>query len=123
MAARMALVFCLGRGEYRRGGLPALEHWPYGLVADGLALIESFLHPADGPTRLIAHPRCVATINAFQSYRRAKRGGQWRDYPEDPQHPSEDLMDALRGGLRARYPEGRKPASLNYQRVSARKVI
>jgi hypothetical protein len=41
-------------------------------------------------------------IRAFQAYRRASVKGQWRDWPEDPQHPHEDLMDALRGGLHAR---------------------
>ncbi len=42
---------------------------------------------------------------------RAKRGGQWADFPEDPQHPHEDVMDALRGVLFARFgaplPNGR----------------
>ena len=29
------------------------------------------------------------------------------DEPDDPQHPHEDLMDALRGGVRDRFPDGR----------------
>jgi hypothetical protein len=109
-------------GEYERVGLRPLRRWPIGSVADGLALIESFIDPADGRSRLTVHPRCVATIRALQNYRRAKRGGQWQDYPEDPQHPHEDLVDALRGGLRAFFPEGRCSQS-NLARVPARQVF
>jgi hypothetical protein len=87
-----------------------------------MALLESFAQPAEGPSKLLMHPRCKRLIEAFQSYRRAKRGGQWQDYPEDPQHPHEDLIDPLRGGLRLLYPEGRarQPA---HQRVPAQKVL
>ena len=98
-------------GEYERVGLRPLHRWPISSVADGLALVESFLHPADGHTRLFLHPRCTATIRAIGNYRRARRGGQWQDYPEDPQHPHEDLVDALRGGLRTCFPEGRGRAA------------
>jgi hypothetical protein len=108
--------------EYRRGGLQEMRHWPRGSVADGLALIESFVRPADGGAHLLIHPRCVDLVQAFQSYRRAKRGKTWTDQPEDPQHPSEDLMDALRGGLRTRYPEGRIAARA-LRRVSASRVF
>ena len=62
-----------------------------------------------------------ATIRALQNYRRAKRGGQWQDYPEDPQHPHEDLVDALRGGLRALLPRG--PTPPNRFAVPARQVF
>ncbi len=108
--------------EYERVGLRPLRRWPVGSVADGLALVESFVSPADGRARLAVHPRCGSTIHALSGYRRAKRGGQWQDYPEDPQHPHEDLVDALRGGLRVCYPEGRalKP---NYSRIAARRVF
>jgi hypothetical protein len=58
----------------------------------------------------------------MQNYRRAKRGGQWQDWPEDPQHPHEELVDALRGGLRTYFPNGRCPEP-NYARVSARRVF
>jgi hypothetical protein len=95
--------------EYERTGLRPLRRWPAGPVADGLALVESFLAPADGTPRLILHPRCTATAAALANYRRAKRAGQWQDHPEDPQHPHEDLVDALRGGLRDKYPDGRTP--------------
>ncbi len=108
--------------EYERAGLRPLERWPIGSVADGLSLVESFVQPAEGPPRLLIHPRCEATIRAMQSYRRAKRAGQWQDYPEDPQHPNEELVDSLRGGLRLIYPEGRvRPTTL--PRISARQVF
>jgi hypothetical protein len=109
-------------GEFERVGLRPLRRWPSGPPADGLALIESFVQPADGRSRLIIHPRCVSLILAMQNYRRAKRGGQWQDWPEDPQHPHEDLVDALRGGLRTYFPEGRA-AQPHFARVPARQVF
>lgn len=72
-------------------------------VSDSLANVEAMLAPVGGPPRLTIHPRCRPLVEAFLSYRRAKQGGQWADYPEDPQHPAEDLIDALRGGLYARF--------------------
>ena len=108
--------------EFERTGLRPLKRWPFGSVADGLALIESFLDPADGRSRLTISPRCEAMIRALQNYRRAKRSGQWQDYPEDPQHPHEDLVDALRGGLRVYYPEGRF-SQPTLARVPARQVF
>ena len=108
-------------GEYQRGGL-SLQRWPGGYVTDGLALLESFLQPADGGASLAIHPRCLRLTQGLQNYRRAKRGGQWLDAPEDPQHPHEDLVDALRGGLRACFPEGRGPQP-NFLRIPARQVI
>ena len=95
------------KAEYARVGLPLID-WPHSRVADGLALIESFLMPAIGESALTIHPRCKELISAFRSYRRKKHRGQWMDYPEDPQHTAEDLMDSLRGGLNAVYPNGRK---------------
>jgi hypothetical protein len=94
--------------EYARAGLK-LGSWPSypGSVSDGLALVESFV--ATDPPGLTVHPRCVALVAAFANYRRKKRGGQWIDVPEDPQHPHEDLLDALRGGLMDRFPGGRAP--------------
>ena len=108
-------------GEYLRGGLD-LKPWPLGSVTDGLALLESFLQPAGRGPGLLIHPRCIELIRSFRNYRRAKHGGQWLDYPEDPQHPFEDLVDALRGGLRASFPEGRGPRP-NFLRIPARQVI
>ncbi len=109
-------------GEYGRVGLH-LKAWPLGKVADGLALLDSFISPADGVPRLLVHPRCSALIRALQGYRRGKRAGQWLDRPADPQHPSEDLVDALRGGLKAKYPEGRSPQKSNLRRVPGKKVF
>ena len=109
-------------GEYERVGLRPLRRWPIGPVADGLALVESFVQPADGRPRLLLHPRCEATSRALRGYRRARRGGQWQDYPEDPQHPQEDLVDALRGGLKVAFPRGRSPQP-SFARVPARKVF
>jgi hypothetical protein len=108
--------------EYERTGLRPIRRWPSGSVADGLALVESFAQPADGRSRLLIHPRCTATVQALRNYRRARRGGQWQDYPEDPQHPHEDLVDAIRGGLRTCFPEGRSPKP-NYSRIPARQVF
>lgn len=108
--------------EYERVGLRPLRRWPTGSVADGLALVESFVQPADGPPQLLVHPRCRFVVAALTSYRRARRGGQWLDYPEDPQHPAEDLVDALRGGLRMCFPDGRVPAPA-LTRVPLRRVL
>lgn len=96
--------------EYEGAGLLGkwgLERWPVGSVADSLALLESFIRSADGSVSLIVHPRCQDLLSAMRNYRRAKRAGQWMDYPQDPQHPAEDLVDALRGGLRTEFPDGR----------------
>lgn len=108
--------------EYERSGIRPLRRWPLASVSDGLALVESFVSPADGRPRLRIHPRCEPTIRAMWNYRRARRGGQWQDYPEDPQHPHEDLVDALRGGLRDLFPEGRVPRP-TLARVPARQVF
>lgn len=91
--------------EYQRAGLK-FAPWPGGSIADSLATLEALIDPASGPSSLAIHPRCEHTIRAIEGYRRAKRQGQWQDYPEDPQHPAEDLVDALRGGLRAAIPDG-----------------
>jgi hypothetical protein len=94
---------------YALGGLGEPRFWPKyaGSVRDQLALLESLVKAADGRRSLLIHPSCKPTIQAFENYRRAKRGGQWQDYPEDPQHPHEDLMDALRGGVASALPRGR----------------
>jgi hypothetical protein len=91
--------------EYARAGLP-LQPWSKAnpSVADSLALVEGLLDPVGGQPRLTVHPRCRHLISAFGNYQRAKRAGQWMDFPEDPQHPAEDLIDALKGGLHARIP-------------------
>lgn len=108
--------------EYERSGIKPMRRWPMSSVADGMALVESFACPADGRPRLLIHPRCESLSRAMKHYRRARRGGQWQDYPEDPQHPHEDLVDALRGGLRDAFPEGRAPRP-TLARVPARQVF
>jgi hypothetical protein len=91
-------------GEFERVfGSRILARWPQHSVADGLDQIEILLDSGC----LIIHPRCVHVKAAFQNYARTPRGGEWLDEPADPQHPHEDLMDALRGGIRDRFPEGR----------------
>ena len=89
--------------EYKSGGIE-LRPWPSQSVLDGLRLIEGFLETPNG---FVMDPRCKYLAAAFDGYVRARRGGVWMDYPVDPNHPHEDLMDALRGGLVARFPRGR----------------
>lgn len=105
------------KAEYERAGL-GLQPWPShaGSVLSGLNLIESFLGT------MIVHPRCTATISAMTNYMRAKRNNQWIDEPAPVQHPHEDLIDSLRGGLLSRFPEGRKAAP-KFTRVNARNVF
>jgi hypothetical protein len=43
----------------------------------------------------------------MKMYRRAEKHGEILDAPADPQHPAEDLVDALRGAVRTLFPEGR----------------
>jgi hypothetical protein len=88
-------------------GARRVDRWPLRPVLDGLDLIELML--AGPRPELTIHPRCTRLIAAFQGYRRDQRAGRWLDRPVDPQHPHEDLMDALRGGLSDRFPEGRRP--------------
>lgn len=101
-------------GEYLRVGLRGyngIEMWPVGtLVADALKFVELLVKAASGDRFLLVHPRCLHTINAMQGYERAKRGGQYIDQPKDPQHPHEDLVDALKGGLKLEFPDSRLPA-------------
>ena len=113
--------------EYERIGLrgrSGIQQWPKypGCIADGLATIEALIRSADGAVGLTIHPRCRHLIAAFRSYARAKRAGQWMDYPEDPQHPHEDLIDALRGQLAILMPEGRRPPPA-FQRQRAGRVF
>ena len=90
--------------EFERVFGPILARWPSHRVTDGLDQLEVLLDQGC----LLLHPRCAALKSAFQNYaRRRSPGGEWLDEPLDPQHPHEDLMDALRGGVRDRFPEGR----------------
>ena len=96
--------------------------WPSHGVADGLDQIELMLGSAASEPRIVIHPRCTYLVKAFQNYRREERGGECLDTPLDPQHPAEDLMDALRGGIRDAMPEGRK-AGPDLRRISASRVF
>ena len=91
-------------GEFERiFGSRIAARWPQHPVLDGLNQLEILLDSAC----LLIHPRCVHLIAAFQNYARAHRGGEGLDELADPQHEHEDVMDALRGGVRDRFPEGR----------------
>ena len=70
-------------------------------MLDGLDTIELLLDTGN----LTIHPRCMQLKEAFRNYCRQRRGGQWIDFPADG-HPEEDLMDALRGGIRDAMPDG-----------------
>jgi len=85
-------------------GPRVLGRWPSHRVLDGLDQLEVLLDRSC----LLIHPRCAALKAALQNYARKRSpGGDWLDDPADPQHPHEDLIDALRGGIRDRFPEGR----------------
>ena len=107
-------------GEFERVfGPRATGRWPRHRVTDGLDQLEVLLDRG----LLLIHPRCENLKAAFQNYARKRTGrGDWLDEPADPQHPHEDLMDALRGGVRDRFPEGRieQPAM---RRVHASRIL
>ncbi len=85
-------------------GPRALGRWPSHRLLDGLDQLEVLLDRSC----LLIHPRCEKLPCAFRNYSRRKNTvGVWLDEPADPQHPHEDLMDALRGGIHDRFPEGR----------------
>ena len=92
-------------GEFERVfGPRSTGRWPRHRVTDGLDQLELLLDRG----LLLIHPRCTLLKSAFLNYARTRTGhGDWLDEPADPQHPHEDLMDALRGGVRDRFPEGR----------------
>jgi hypothetical protein len=94
-------------GEWSKAGMDFTD-WPLAGVLDGLSLIENLVKSADGTVRLLVHPRCVNMIRSFHTYRRRKLNGIYIDQPVDPQ-PDEHNMDALRSGLMADFPDGRKP--------------
>ena len=94
----------MGPSAMRVAGLEARLEALGHRVTDGLDQLEVLLDKG----LLLIHPRCTKLKAAFQNYARRRTGrGDWLDEPADPQHPHEDLMDALRGGVRDRFPEGR----------------
>ena len=91
--------------EYERVfGSRLVARWPAHLVLDGLEALDLLLESGN----LLIHPRCTRLKDAFQTYSRQRRRGEWIDYPADS-HPEEDMIDALRGGVRDAFPEGLVP--------------
>jgi hypothetical protein len=105
--------------EFERCGL-RLQPWIKfpGCVLAGLNLLGSFIDAG----RFQVHPRCTATVTALANYKRAKRGNQFIDEPEDPQHPHEEIVDSLRSSLLDKFPEGRRPVP-RLTRINARRVL
>jgi hypothetical protein len=50
-------------------------------------------------------------IKSFREYSRKQVGDIILPEPKDPQHPWEEMIDALSGGLLAKYPNGRTAAA------------
>ena len=67
------------------------------------------------------HPRCTRLKDAFRNYCRQRRGGEWVDFPADG-HPEEDMIDALRGGIRDALPEVSATKS-RFPRVHASRIF
>jgi hypothetical protein len=99
-----------------------VRRWPLRGVLDSLALVEILLGGETREPELLVHPRCEATIAAFFGYERASRGGEYLDQPADPQHPSEEIIDCVRGACCAKWPLGRKPEP-NFRRVDSRRFF
>ena len=99
---------------YERVGLVGrngIEYWPKypGSVQNSLQFLESFVMSADKRIWLKIHPRCERLSEAFKSYTRKMSDNQLLDKPEDPQHPHEELIDALRGALTTIFPDAHRP--------------
>jgi hypothetical protein len=118
-------------GEYKRAGCIGanwtVDDWPVlgpaRPKADVLALLESLLLSADDRVGITVHPRCKRLIEALKCYARKRSpDGQWLDDPLDPQHPHEDMIDPLCGGLSLEMPRGLAPEA-PMKRVQARRVI
>jgi len=92
-------------GEYEHVfGTRLIGRWPQHKFLDGLDTIELLLETDN----LTIHPRCARLKDAFGNYCKQRRGSEWLDYPADG-HPEEDMMDALRGGIRDALPDGSVP--------------
>jgi hypothetical protein len=96
--------------EYARGGIRRIRWWPrmQHRKMESLALLDTFIRDGSGEPHLFIHPRCKMTIDAFRNYRRKKVGQIFVPVPEDPQHPWEEIVDSIAGGLLDLYPNGRK---------------
>jgi hypothetical protein len=105
-------------GEYERVfGSRITGRWPRHLVLDGLDTIELLLDTDN----LKIHPRCTRLKDAFLNYTRQRRRGEWIDFPAEG-HPEEDMMDALRGGIRDALNES-SPAGASLRSVHAARVL
>lgn len=98
-----------GLAEYRKAGITAIRWWPHmsHRKLESLKLLDSFIMSGTGTRHLFIHPRCTLTRKAFRNYARDRVGDVWLDKPEDPQHPWEEMIDAISGSLLAKYPRGR----------------
>jgi hypothetical protein len=103
-------------GEYERVFGRTLARWPMHRVLDGLDQMEILLDTGN----LLVHPRCSHLREAFNAYRKIERAGNFIDQPADD-HPHEDAMDALRGGIRDAFPEGR-PVQSNLRTIPAGRI-
>ena len=93
-------------GEFERVfGSRITARWPMHRVADGLDQIEVLLDPT--PPCLIIHPRCTASEDGLPQLLAGQARGRMAQRACADQSPHEDVMDALRGGIRDRFPEGR----------------
>lgn len=99
-----------GVAEYHRGGIRNIAFWPamQNRKRESLELLNSFVKSGSGRRHLFINPRCKHTVSAFKNYARKKRGDDYYpDTPADPQHPFEEIIDAISGGLLEIYPNGR----------------
>lgn len=92
--------------------------WPLHSVADGIDQVSLLIDTGC----LILHPRCVKLKDALLNYVRKSRRDEFLDEPADG-HPQEDLADALRGGIRARFPEGLRVPPMALQTIRARGTL
>ena len=94
-----------------------------GSVGDTLALVERLICSADGYRSLAIHPRCKHLISALLTYQRKYLGGQATDAPVDPQHPAEEMVDALRGGLAHVFPTRMRPTPPGLRREPLHRIV
>lgn len=102
-----------------------IHHWDKyaGSVGDTLALVERLVCSADGYRSLVIHPRCKHLIAGLLTYQRKYIGSQATEQPVDPQHPAEEMVDALRGGLACVFPTRMKAGPQGLRRASIGRVV
>jgi hypothetical protein len=108
-------------GEFARVFGPRItERWPLCGVVDSLDTVGLLLGMPPAVPSLLIHPRSVNLIAAMEQFRREERSGEFLDYPAPVQHPHEDLIDALRGGILS---AGVRQATPLFSRVHARQLL